>query len=397
MTNLAIPGLLDQVRRYGRFDMNACLNCGSCTLVCNLSENNASFPRRPIQKAIYGFKKSLRGSLEPWLCHDCGDCSTTCPRQAEPRESMMTLRRYLIGQYDPTGIAARILRSKAWELTAIFLTAAIVFALALYYHLYYVELTLPDLISTPMGMEHMFGMIVDFTIIVFLIPLFILLISTIRMQRFAMARDSDLKIPIRLYFVEVLTVFVHMFTHKNIKKCTGEIHKKRWTKHWLLGLAVSLMIIIKVFFLTWFQTDSIYPIYHPQRWLGYFATVVMIYVSFDILRSRIKKQEAMHKFSELSDLTLPIMLMLVAISGIAVHIFRYLEFSMACHFTYAIHLAIAVPLVVVELPFGKWAHTIYRPLAIYFQSVKERALAETKQLVEEKPAEELIIKGTQTV
>jgi hypothetical protein len=35
---------------------------------------------------------------------------------------------------------------------------------------------------------------------------------------------------------------------------------------------------------------------------------------------------------------------------------------------------IAVPLLVIELPFGKWTHMIYRPLAISLQSKQERTL-----------------------
>jgi hypothetical protein len=37
-----------------------------------------------------------------------------------------------------------------------------------------------------------------------------------------------------------------------------------------------------------------------------------------------------------------------------------------------IHLAIAIPMLVIEVPFGKWAHLGYRPLAIYLVTVIER-------------------------
>jgi heterodisulfide reductase subunit C/quinone-modifying oxidoreductase subunit QmoC len=58
----------------------------------------------------------------------------------------------------------------------------------------------------------------------------------------------------------------------------------------------------------------------------------------------------------------------------AVHIFGYLEFDLTTHYLYALHLAIAVPMLIIEIPFGKWSHMIYRPLAIYFETVKEKAL-----------------------
>jgi hypothetical protein len=35
---------------------------------------------------------------------------------------------------------------------------------------------------------------------------------------------------------------------------------------------------------------------------------------------------------------------------------------------YVVHLMGAVPMLVLEVPFGKWAHLAYRPLAMYFAS-----------------------------
>ena len=110
------PTLLATVREFGKFDTNACLQCGSCTVVCDLSNNSASFPRKTFGYTLIGLRSLLKGSLEPWLCYFCGDCSTTCPRETEPGESMMTLRRYLTAQYDWTGLSSKIYISKIWEI-----------------------------------------------------------------------------------------------------------------------------------------------------------------------------------------------------------------------------------------------------------------------------------------
>ncbi len=134
------------------------------------------------------------------------------------------------------------------------------------------------------------------------------------------------------------------------------------------------MIVIKFLFLNWFQTDSIYPVYHPQRWLGYLAAVALLYTTGEILIGRTKKREQIHKFSDLTDWTLPVLLFLTAVSGIAVHVFRYMGLELLTHYVYALHLIIAVPMLVIEIPFGKFSHIIYRPLALYFQAVKEKAL-----------------------
>ena len=45
------------------------------------------------------------------------------------------------------------------------------------------------------------------------------------------------------------------------------------------------------------------------------------------------------------------------------HGFRMLGWAWATYVTYALHLVIAMPMLAVEVPFGKWAHLLYRPLA----------------------------------
>jgi hypothetical protein len=313
----------------------------------------------------------LKSSLEPWLCYYCGDCSTTCPRETEPGEAMMTLRRYLTAQYDWTGLASKIYSSRVWEIGALLLVGAFVVLLIGLYHISTAGLPYPDFLSEPMGMEHMFGKITIFTRLVFLLSFFFLISNAVRMYWFTMKKDREVKIPFLLYLTEAKTFMVHAITQKRFRDCPD---KSRWIKHLLLVAGCSLMILIKFLFLKWFQTDSIFPVYHPQRWLGYLAAGALLYTTGEILIGRIKKREQIHKFSDMTDWTLPLLLFLTAVSGMAVHIFRYLGFDLLTHYVYALHLVIAVPMLLIEIPFGKFSHIIYRPLALYFQAVKEKAL-----------------------
>jgi len=67
------------------------------------------------------------------------------------------------------------------------------------------------------------------------------------------------------------------------------------------------------------------------------------------------------------------LLILVTISGILVHIFRYMGLPLPTYYMYVAHMSVIAPMLVLEVPFGKWSHLAYRPLAIYFQQVKEKA------------------------
>jgi hypothetical protein len=52
---------------------------------------------------------------------------------------------------------------------------------------------------------------------------------------------------------------------------------------------------------------------------------------------------------------------------------------MTTYVLYVVHLMIAVPMLVLEVPFSKWAHLAFRPVVIYLTKVKEKYYQEQKQ------------------
>ena len=83
--------------------------------------------------AKWGLKDRLVKDLDVWTCYYCGDCSTRCPHNADPGETMMALRRYMTTQYDWTGLSRRFYLSEAWELGV--MGAVALFVVALFFFL----------------------------------------------------------------------------------------------------------------------------------------------------------------------------------------------------------------------------------------------------------------------
>jgi len=366
--------LLAEVRKYGKFDVTGCFNCGSCTLSCELANDQASFPRKSVRHVVMGLKGLLHESLEPWVCHDCGDCSVACPRQTKPQESMMTLRRYLASVYDWTGIASLVNRSKGWHIATLSLVAALVLFLTVLYHTSVVKMPFSDLTSTFNGLKHMFPIMTYFTLAVILVPLFILVSNAFRMYGFTVSANQNGRPANSSPLSQIKTFVIHFFTYKRMAECpTG---KSRWLEHLFIGIGCLIMLVVKVFGLSWFQTDQIYPLYHPQRWLGYLATVLLLYGTGSILLGRIRKEKEVYKSSEFADWIFLVLLFATALSGIILHILRLSGVEVGTCYAYAIHVVIATPMLVIEMPFGKWTHMIYRPLAVSLRSLslKERTL-----------------------
>jgi quinone-modifying oxidoreductase, subunit QmoC len=282
---------------------------------------------------------------------------------------MATLRRFLTAQYDWTGIASRLLTSRAWYLGSLVFVGVLVIGLILCYHLWYVGLAFSQL-ATPLGFEHMFPLMTYYTLTVILLPLLLLLSRVFRIWRLTMTNEGHRRFPISAFVDEAWVYVRESVANSLLHKCPEH---RRWLGHWMLALGTTIMLAIKVFGLRWFQTDNIYPFYHPQRLLGYFASALILYGVGDILVGRLRARKEIYKETQSPDLVLPVLLLFTVLSGLVAHVSRYLGFALTCHFAYAVHVIFATPMLVVEMAFGKWAHMIYRPLAVYFQAVKERA------------------------
>jgi heterodisulfide reductase subunit C len=65
MKIISDPSLSAIAREYSKFDTNSCLQCGSYTIVCDLSNNSASFPRKTLRYTLAGLKNQLKSRLTP--------------------------------------------------------------------------------------------------------------------------------------------------------------------------------------------------------------------------------------------------------------------------------------------------------------------------------------------
>lgn len=367
------PKLRREIAGFGATHIDACMSCGACTATCSLATESESFPRRIIHLLQIGHRDKLAASLEPWLCYYCGDCSASCPRSADPGEIMMAARRYLIAKYDFTGLARRFYLSPGWQLGAMALLAGIVIALFELFH----GPVVTDHVALNTFAPVRWIELADWAVAGSLGLL--LLINAWRMARFVLG--PDIRVPVPLLLREAKTFVVHFLTQRRWRSCPEE--RTRWLKHLLLVSGYLTMLGLVVIGLRWFQTDEVRSILHPTRILGYYATAVLLWLSADALLGRIRARTPMHASSELSDWLFLGLLFAVTLTGLLVHIFRLSGLPIATYATYVIHLAITAPFLIVEVPFGKWSHMLYRPLAVYLAAVRQKAETAPAQAMDE--------------
>ena len=380
------PEFAGELEKYGAKGVSACFNCGNCTAVCGLSTSGAPFPRKLIRAVQLGLTDRIAESPEPWLCYYCGECSDTCPRQADPGETMMALRRYLTARYDATGISRLFYTSKAFEIGSLLFVA---FLVGLCFHLFHgpvIAYRMALNVFAPVKVME----ILDLVLLVLLST--VLLLNASRMFRLVMGDPGQYPklslaarqeagnitirgVPVRYFLEEAKEFFVHFATQRNFASCGTKSAKMAWYEHLLVMSGYSTVFLLVVVGLRWFQTDTMQPIWNPVRLLGYYATFGILYGVTRAIKGRLAKDRAARAHSHSSDWVFLVMLWLTAFTGILVHAARLADWPLGVYALYVVHLMVAVPMLAVEVPFAKWAHQLYRPLVLYLMKVKARALA----------------------
>jgi len=359
-----------ELKSFGGETLTKCFNCGNCTAVCSLTDNGTTFPRKQIRFLQLGARTRMVESIDPWLCYYCGECSDTCPRQAEPGELMMASRRWLTAAYDWTGLSRLMYR---YHLAEIGVLAAVALFVLLLFTVpggfgYGLLAKHPEAKETVM-LQHFAPMeAVHYGDLVLAGLLsFFLLTNAYRMFRYATRGTA---IPPGAYLAELKEFVLHFATQKRWREC-GNDATKHWLRHVALVTGYGTMLLLVVVFLPWFQVEG--TGFHWTSLLGYYATLVLLGTTTWMFSDRLKKRDQIHKHSHLSDWLFLILLFFTSVTGILLHLFRLLDLPMATYGMYTIHLMVAVAMLIVEVPFGKWSHLLYRPLAVYLHRVRMRA------------------------
>lgn len=377
--------LKNELFLYGAKEWNQCFQCGNCTATCHTTENGFFFPRKTVRQVLMGLKKSLQTNIDPWLCTYCGDCSKTCPRDANPAEMMMSIRRYLISVYDWTGISKLLYKSKKLEVAAIFVLAIIVMILYLSFTTFpsgdaarWIGQDGGALINKMASWRkiHLGDLIMAAGLVSLIIT------NVFYMWYKIIYEDKSLKIGF-IDYLRPITLLPKIFRpDKKYAKCDEKKLFLYWSLHLFLALSYALMFTIIVFFLSWFQTDKVYSILHPQRILGYIATIGLLVGIVYFYTNRTIKNMENSRYSHFTDWTFLILLFLTTLTGILVHFFRIYGLPQLTYITYLLHLMVLVPMLTIEVPFSKWSHMIYRPFSLYFAHLKKLAIKNQKVLLD---------------
>ena len=349
---------IKDVTGSGGGDLKKCFQCATCSVVCTLSPDEAPFPRKQMIEAQWGLKEKVLADPAIWLCHNCGDCTTYCPRGARPGDVFGALRREAIKYFAWPGFLARAVNNPK-ALLVLALIPALLFGVLFMWG--------PETASAEGEFAKEYPLYVLETLF-FTIAGLVTLAFVAGAARFVKAlRAAGASAPI---LAGLWPALVDIMTHKRFADCGAE--KNRYWGHLLtmwgfIGLAVMGTVV---------GVGTMFGVMHtpleltnPWKIFANVCSVVILVGVLILLVDRLKdpvKRAASTYFDWFFLLTLAG----IVLTGIASQFLR-LAGTGFMYPVYFVHLML-VFMLFLYAPYSKLAHLAYRTIAMAATRRKQR-------------------------
>jgi quinone-modifying oxidoreductase subunit QmoC len=384
---------LKSVLAEGGADVKKCVQCATCSVVCELSTGRKPFPRKEMLWAQWGLKDRLIADPDIWLCHQCNDCSTHCPRGARPADVLAAVRHQAVKHYaTPRFLAEWMSQVKTLPLMLLIAAALVGFAL-------FVRGPLEA--ALPFEVHHEFY--ADFFPHWLLIGYFssltglaalVVLVGALRFWKAMKAHDDSpgggtVVLGIVPSFANVVK---SILIHDRFSKCTSQAARRVAHLTAFYGFValfvVTVWAVLDLYVNPLLGIDSMYPfgLLHPMKILANVGAVLLIYGSVRAVGDRMGGGGDT-PVSTAFDLTFVWLLLFVGVSGVCTEILRFVGepadiawLTYAAYSIYFLHL-VGVVALLVYLPYSKFAHIVYRTVAMVYAEHTGRNLSDSKSLV----------------
>ena len=366
-------GFIGEVKGLGGTDLKKCFQCATCSVACPISPDNKPFPRKEMIAASWGLKDRLVANYDIWLCHNCGDCTTLCPRGAKPGDVLGAIRSYAISDYaTPKALGKAVNDPKKLPLllaipVVIFIVLGLITGFlnfnpggAEIAHSHFFSTWLVDLIFVPLA---------AWVVIIFAMGLKRFL-NDIHENALLTGKTDKKKLEIGGLIQGLIRVIPKILLHRQFNEC-GD-NKDRATAHLLVLYAfISLFIVTNIFFFTLYvlQVHGPYSQMNPVKWLANIAGVALIVGSLLLIKNRLAKKD---QDSSYVDWYLLCLVLGLGLTGMGTEITRLLGWAGISYGLYFIHL-VFVFMTFAFLPFSKMAHLVYRTVAMAYGEYTNRA------------------------
>jgi quinone-modifying oxidoreductase subunit QmoC len=363
------------VRSRGGDTLKKCYQCATCSVVCELSPADRPFPRKEMLWAGWGQSDLLIGDPDIWLCHQCNDCTTHCPRGARPGDVLAAIRSYVYENFSFPRFMGQALASPH-ALPVLFLVPIVLILACIFF-------TAPQ---TPGG-EYLFlsSAEIDYNIFMphstvdglFVFGnILIFSFAAVSFKRFWSRLQADGR-PVNISFVQAAIMTVkEILIHAKFKKCTT--NKPRATAHMILlfgfigAMIATGMVFVSIFiphYLNLLGLESLHAFFelpldlpHPIKIIGALGGIGLLVGSVMLITRRWGNKDEVGA-NGYTDYLFLYIIFFTGLTGMLSWLMRYTDVPMLAYVNYFIHL-VFVYFLLWYMPYSKFAHMIYRTLAI---------------------------------
>ena len=352
-----------------------CYQCGTCSSVCELAPANAPFPRRQVLLAQWGLIDQLTADPGPWLCHQCNDCSVRCPREVAPGDIMAAVRAAVVEKLSAPAALGRMTANikSTWPA---FIFLPILFWIALLFATTGMEIppVNPDLPALE-GRFHYEEFVPHVLIYIVYTTVTVLIVAAMWIggRRFwKMTGETQQRSG--SFFGALTGSLIDIATHKQFSSCDRGVPKRRWG-HFLVmwgfvGAAVTSGILV-----IYMYGLHIYPLPldHWVKWLGNISAVALVIGGILLFVNRLAKDDNLVGDSRAFDWFFLMTVLGVIGTGVLTEGLRFVPVDpvVACS-VYVLHLGSVLTLFI-TLPYSKFAHILYRTLALTHERMTVKA------------------------
>ena len=331
------------------------MQCGTCSAVCSLAPADRPFPRKEMIWSGWGMKERLLGNVDIWLCHQCGDCSSFCPRDVKPADVIAAIRQKTYEHYMRPRFLAKIVSKPSLLPVALIIPVLVIIAI----------LSLAGTFKIPDGPVDYSAFFphawLNSTFSVITLLFYGLAFRGIGSFWKDMKRNTPAphgangRLPVFKVVSEILS-------HSNFSGC-GTQKVRKWA-HMLVFFGFALLILVTLYAI-WAAITQNYPLplVNPFKIAGNLASL-MIYSGLGIMIFQRLANKSVFGKSGYTDWLLLIAIGVLTLSGSLVEMARFGDWTAAYHL-YFFHLVV-VWFVIMYLPFTKLGHVFYRSTALLY-------------------------------
>ena len=355
--------------------MKKCFQCATCSVVCDLARDTAPFPRKEMIWAQWGLKDRLVADPDVWLCHQCNDCSTRCPRGARPGDVMAAIRRETVLHYAVPRFLGRWANQPKYVPLLLGIPALLLGLVLL------MGAAIPG--NYPASLGHGTKIVFSYWnrlpqwVLMGFFGLFTLLalaagiagvVRFWRAMKAADARAGNTAVAKGLG-PSIVAALRRILTHDDFGVCTAE--RRRWVSHFCVFYGFAALFAVSVWVMTarynpLIPDDFVYPFsfWSPWRMLANLGGVLLTAGCLLMIWDRLRERE--HPVAgRFSDWALLATLLAVVLSGFLSEMLHYLRMEPHREIVYFIHLVLVFALLI-YLPYSKLAHLAYRAAAMVY-------------------------------